>query len=520
MSFARNFALGQQIAKTAMDTYEDARRKRDFQEVMDAKPEQSYTGADGQFLENIANAKDTQGNNVYQLDARQDGTYGLRVRGMDGNYTAVDGPAIAPSQTQFLGTTTQGKLTEPQIERMRYKALADRTARYDPKEALRMRRELGVMERDDQRFAQDTWRFGQEQERAQREAGEREIDDQIKKQSSEWWAKRLSNPDGTQRAPSTDDYMAAAQNRAYLLFQNGRQDQGVAAVRDYMQGAASQIQLQTAERNQALSRVAASAAAGDLTALKDFYNTYVPDGARVVDVRQDPKTKAVTVFRETTDGRQLPSSTLKDMGQVMAALNTFNDPMSLYKYTQDQFMNDLRTQELKQGERRLGLSERALNKPEWELFTDAKGNPVPVDMNSIPKGKDGVGALPAGLSKPTKPLTAAERAKAIESMVNAGWSKEQATILVDSRSGPAAAAPDSEDPDAALRKKDLSGGSFKPIPKTDVTKPGPAAYGNPKNFERRSERSLFGGQPTYYYFDPATGKRLSVDEYDRLMGGR
>lgn len=80
MSFARNFALGQQIAKEALDTYYAARERKRLEDIASAKPEEiqnAYTSQDAEQLRAIANAKDPNGNPYYSLEANADGSYDL-----------------------------------------------------------------------------------------------------------------------------------------------------------------------------------------------------------------------------------------------------------------------------------------------------------------------------------------------------------------------------------------------------------------------------------------------------------
>lgn len=56
-------------------------------------------------------------------------------------------------------------------------------------------------------------------------------------------------------------------------------------------------------------------------------------------------------------------------------------------------------------------------------------------------------------------------------------------------------------------------GALTPFSKSDIER---GATVDPRTLERRSERSVFGGQPTYYYVDPKTGRKYSADEYNQL----
>ena len=164
MSFARNFALGQQIAQTALDTYETAREKSRLRGISEAKPteiENAYTSQDAEQLRALANAKDAQGNPYYNLQANPDGSYGLKTnfeyQGQDGQMVQPGGVAttFAPrsSVVEFMGTRYAPEdLNEDRIAGIRARAMADVVAERDPVRGLQMRQSIKASERDDIRF--------------------------------------------------------------------------------------------------------------------------------------------------------------------------------------------------------------------------------------------------------------------------------------------------------------------------------------------------------------------------------
>lgn len=147
-----------QSFNAAYDTVEKVGKGFEQARAMRETPQESqgYTATDGEMLRNIAEARDAEGNLAYQLEARPDNTYGLKVRGQDGTYTPVDGPGIAPGTvTDFMGKRTAGTMDQGQIDRARYSKIADIEAKYDPRAALQMRRELANQDREDKRFSWD-----------------------------------------------------------------------------------------------------------------------------------------------------------------------------------------------------------------------------------------------------------------------------------------------------------------------------------------------------------------------------
>jgi hypothetical protein len=164
MSFARNFALGQQIAQNALDTYDTAREKSRLRSISEAKPteiENAYTTQDAEQLRALANAKDAQGNPYYNLQANPDGSYGLKTnfeyQGQDGQMVQPGGVAatFAPrsSVVEFMGTRYAPEdLNEDRIAGIRARAMADVVAERDPVRGLQMRQSIKASERDDIRF--------------------------------------------------------------------------------------------------------------------------------------------------------------------------------------------------------------------------------------------------------------------------------------------------------------------------------------------------------------------------------
>jgi hypothetical protein len=160
MSFARNFALGQQIAKTAMDTYNTARQNKEFEDIQSAKPEEfsGYTAQDGEQLAAIANARDPQGNPYYTLDAQPGGQYGIRsnfqVQGADGQMATPADVGIQQRRvSNFLGQRYDAEqLTPERMEGLRARAMAGAVSKTDPIRGMGLMQSIKAGERDDTRF--------------------------------------------------------------------------------------------------------------------------------------------------------------------------------------------------------------------------------------------------------------------------------------------------------------------------------------------------------------------------------
>jgi hypothetical protein len=163
-----------------------------------------------------------------------------------------------------------------------------------------------------------------------------------------------------------DDNIAALQYRATALQKAGLNKEATDSLKDYQGFAVNQIRLDEAQRNSQLGAVAAAIAQGDLGPAKAFYDRFVVDGAKVIDMKTDPKTGVITVSRVRDDGTKLPDKVIKGgANELLAALNSFKDPMSLYNFSQNEFTNNLKTEEL-------GLRK----KTEARLTAEAKVTPL------------------------------------------------------------------------------------------------------------------------------------------------
>jgi hypothetical protein len=454
MSFSRGFERGQSIAKTLIDGYQQGKRRRETEAVTNAKPEdiEQYTPDQAESMRNIAETRDAQGNLVYQMEPMADGKgYGLKVRGETGDYAPVEGAGMAPAkQTQFLGKNyAKGELTPEREEAMRFRGLADVEAKYDPAAGLRMRREAGQMERQTKLDARQDKQFAREDATLAEQ-------DATKAASKAFMESLLKNPDGTQRAPGPEDFTAFVAFQVRDAYGRGDMDAAVKGIERQAAYMNQQIDLQTKERTAAIGPAALAASQGDFEPIKQFYNKFVPDGANVTDVRMG-KGGEVTVFRETDDGKPLPSTTIKGgINEVLAGLQTLSDPMAMFKYSSESFRNTLAANADHRADQQLGLdrervgiarsaaadSRAARRTP--QMFQDKTGKLVVMDMASLPI-KDGQYVLPDGLRPITKALGPVERAAAIAKYVDAGFSPPQAALMVDEQTGMAPGSPSQAD---------------------------------------------------------------------------
>lgn len=341
---------------------------------------------------------------------------------------------VAPQRvTEFLGQRYEGGLTPERMESIRTRAMAN--AMSDP-----MRRQQALQNITAEERAQSAETRAQGQYTTQQELTNLSIEEQRRlkkerdeaearqKQLSKDWADRLSikDADGNvtgMRPPTNEDMMWSAQQNAKNLAAAGKTTEALASFKDYMTTAKGQIELQSAKRTEAIRATAAKVNNGDLSAAKDFYDEYVPDGAKVKEFKQNSD-GSVTVKRVDLNGTALPDTkTTKE--EILKGLVAFNDPAKLIDYAQQSFMNNIQTQQLgiSQGQLRVSQANQALaedtagsNKinqirsldiQEQRLkqsapqglrqYKDEKGNAVLVDVTKLPVGKDGVVQTPKGL---------------------------------------------------------------------------------------------------------------------------
>lgn len=332
MSFGAQFLAGQKFAQGLIDTYRDAQQRRELDEISKAQPVSADFLSDDASAKVQAAAADPTQHIGYDVGAK---AYMATPKLGEDEMGPAQPKQIATAvpMTELLGKRTPGTMTPDQVSSAKFKAMADVISKSDPIQGMRLQREVKQGERDDKRWER-------EDATATKAENDKAFAEKLDGQVGEWFKGRLKNPDGTERAPTVDDHLAASQYRAAQLTAAGKIDQAGQVLKDYAAQSLVKIQLQGAQRKEALGRTAAALASGDLDAVKEFYNEFVPDGARVTDVKRGAGGELV-IQRESLDGRALPAYTMKDTGQLLSVLNSFNDPMALYNWSQNEFKNNL-----------------------------------------------------------------------------------------------------------------------------------------------------------------------------------
>lgn len=339
-----------------------------------------FTEGQGQELDAIANAKDENGQPYYTLEATPDGKYTVNP-----NFKGVDGGAptaatIAGSGVSYLGKTYEKPLTDTGRSAAKQLAMAGLMDQFgDTEGGMRMRDSANRLQRDEKNDAQNDQRFTWDKARNERDIrqGDQAEKDQgtmrdVDQQTADWFKGRLQGPDGVQRSATVEDHLAASQFRAAKLTEAGKVGEAGKVISEHNAQALVKIQLDSAQRDQDLAKTAAALSAGDLGAVKDFYNKYVPDGAHVTNVTRDG-TGHINIERETMDGRKMPPTVMKDTGQMVAALAAFKDPMALYNWSQNEFRNNLALRQDSREGARLGIAQEAAatNKKDTQALRDA-----------------------------------------------------------------------------------------------------------------------------------------------------
>lgn len=324
--FLTNFNMAFGLANKVGQAFE-------MSDIAKAKPEES-TGFTEQQGDQLRAAADSGQYDIGYDDSKQAYTVTPKA---DPTQTGV---MAQQGVTDFMGTRTAGSMNPDQVNTARERAMAGVVMKSDPVQGMRMMREVTQAGRDDERYG---WEKGRN-EREMRLAGEQDADKLSMKnldtEVGDWFKTRLTGPDGQSRAATVDDHLAASQFRAAKLAQAGKMDAAGQVMKDYNAQSLVKIQLESAQRNEELGKAAAALAAGDLGPVKDFYNRFTPDGAQVTNITRG-KAGEVVIERATDDGRPLPPTVMKDQGQILAALNTFKDPMALYSWSQNEFKNNL-----------------------------------------------------------------------------------------------------------------------------------------------------------------------------------
>jgi hypothetical protein len=390
-----NLVQGLGVGMSLHDKYQQAKDARDLRELASATPEQSqgFTAEQGDELRRAAESGQydiayDEGKQAYTVTPKADPTQ--------------TGTIAQQGVTDFLGERSAGAMSQGQMDDARFQAMSGVIGRRDPVAAMRMQRERRADQRDEQRFGYEVDRA----EREKRQGAQADADQALKRgidaDIGNWMKERLTGPDGQQRAATIDDHLAASQVRAAKLTEAGKIDEAGQIMKEYNAQAFAKIQLQGAERDQALVQTQAAAAAGNFQAAADFYNKYLPDGAQVTAIERG-KDGSIKIERQTDDGRPMPVTVLKDSNQFMATLASFKDPMAVYNWSQSEFKNTMAIKADARADRAdsragagfaAGMADRATARNEkaqtaeagMALFKERNPNATPAELEAVRRG--------------------------------------------------------------------------------------------------------------------------------------
>lgn len=341
------------------------------------------------------------------------------------------GQALTGKGVTFLGKTYDKPLTDDQRQAARNAAMAGVFEQFgDPEraESLRQRAKQGVLA--------DLQIKGAERQAKLNEQSDKddELFRNIENQVGEAVKVRLTNPDGTVRPMTNDDHLFAGQLRATQLVTAGKIKEAGALARDNMRLATEQIQLQTAEREQAIKRVTGLlATGGDPTAaVAEFYKTYVPDGAQIKRITTDPKTGAITIERAGVDGQPLSPQVLKGgIRELAAGIQSFANPAALETFAHNQFYRDIQERQLRNAERNTSLNAAQIKRANdladaarnagAALYLETNPNATPTQVEAVRAG-----VIPA---VPQADANAPAEVKLAQALVKSGFAPDMRSAL-------------------------------------------------------------------------------------------
>ena len=341
------------------DTVNKVGKDYEMSKLAQQKETQAYTADQGAELEAMANAKDADGNPYYTVGNDPTGKYTVtpNFKNETGTAPAEYVPStVAAKGTSYLGQNFDAPMTDTQRNGARSQAMAGVMEKYgDAEGAMRYRQQAQQGTLMDMQLAQAK-RTGAREDKLDANTA---IMEGVDKDTGVKDLARRTGEDGTVRDMTIDDHLHNSQVRATLLTQAGKIKEAGEVIKDYNAQSFAKIQLQTAERTEAIKVASGALAAGDLNGVRDFYNKFVPDGAQVTNITRDEKGR-ITIERATTDGRPMPPQVLNDTVELSKSLAAFGDPMALYNFSQNEFKNNLLVNADKRAQQSLGIQQAQL----------------------------------------------------------------------------------------------------------------------------------------------------------------
>ncbi len=303
----------------AYDATSKVGRDIELANVADAKPEEStgFTQEQGQELDNIAK----QGFNNITFD---DATKSYVAKNAAGEAKTIAQQGV----TDFMGQryAGQGQQVQNNAKNM---AIAGVFDRYDPEAGMNMRAK-----------ANDLAFQAKQRERTEKDWAS---EDSIKAIDNEMGAAlkaSMVDKDGQPVQVTPDMYLANIQQRAGRLAQAGHSKQAQEAMQQFYGMADVKLRLDSKQREQDAIPAMTAFKSGNTQALVDYYNKYVPGGAKISSIERT-KDGAYVISSAGPGGESLPSRTLDERG-MLAMAQSLNDPKALLQHAWDEANYGLR----------------------------------------------------------------------------------------------------------------------------------------------------------------------------------
>lgn len=307
--FAQGMDSGQRMVERLAKIYQDGKQRSDLAEVANATATEStgFTADQGQKLEGAI----SQGFDNVTFDDKTSAYVAKNAEGETKSF-AMQGV------TDLMGSRTAGG-----ADSARGQAYADVMAKHDPAKGMQLRRELGRDAREDERYGRERKQWAKEDSI---EAIDTELGAQLKGS--------MVDAEGKPVAPTPDLYLGNMQQRAARLAQAGHAKQAQEAMTQFYGMADVKIRLDSKQREQDAVPAMAAFQAGDMQALTDYYNKYVPGSTKISGIERG-KDGGYAINFAGKDGQAMPSRTLDERG-MLAMAQSLNDPNALLKHSWDE----------------------------------------------------------------------------------------------------------------------------------------------------------------------------------------
>lgn len=267
-------------------------------------------------------------------------------RGLTGRAPGGDA-TYAPDREMFMGKSyAPGQLNEDMKMAARqeeYAKVLERAGR--PQEAMQMRVAA-------QAARKNTLEMQNLEATAEKQKNLRGVQSNL----ASWMKARVGD-----RQPTSDDFDAFETKTISDLMAGGHVDEANAAYDRRNRVVMERMKMEEAARGQSINKAVFALSSGDLQPAVNLYNQFVHDGAKVTGIERNPKDGTVVVKRQASDGVDLPDYKFGSLDELSASLRSLTDPGAFAAYTQNSFMNNIRTKTLELDARKTASEEKRAN---------------------------------------------------------------------------------------------------------------------------------------------------------------